>query len=126
MSYPIPERAEYVSARYSAGDSVLNQMTVGDYAAGMPRIRVGEFFNLLGRQILWLAPLLALGVIAAWYLTSDFEREYTASGSIMVQLGSEYVYSDPTREGVQSGGAALQITPDHICLLYTSPSPRDA
>ena len=89
-------------------------MTVGDYAAGVPRIRVGEFFRLLMRQLLWFIPLLVLGGFASFYFTKDMKRQYTADGTIMVQLGSEYVYN-PVGERTNQG-AGLQITPDHIVL----------
>jgi len=87
------------------------EMTVGDYANGMPNIRIGEMFKSFGRQLWWLLPLLAIGTVASWYFTKDFKRSYYGDGTILVQLGPEYIYESVTRE---QGGNGLMLTPDHI------------
>lgn len=92
----------------------FDELTVGDVSSGVPRIRVGEMVNSFKRQMKWFIPLLLIGTIAAWYFTKDFKRVYHADGSILVQLGSEYVYDPIGAE--QSTGAGLTLTPDHIVL----------
>ena len=92
----------------------FNDLTVGDMSSGVPRIRVGEMFGSVKRQFKWFIPLLILGIIGAWFLTKDFTRTYHADGTILVQLGSEYVYDPIGAE--QTTGAGLTLTPDHIVL----------
>ena len=91
----------------------VSDLTVGDYANGMPNIRLAEMFKSFGRQLRWLLPLLILGMIGAWFLTKDFKRVYTGEGRILVQLGDEYVYQSATGQTNQAG---LQLTPDTIVL----------
>ena len=81
----------------------FNDLTVGDMSSGVPRIRVGEMFGSVKRQFKWFIPLLILGIIGAWFLTKDFTRTYHADGTILVQLGSEYVY-DPIWRRANDGG----------------------
>ena len=88
-------------------------LTVGDYANGMPNIRLAEMFKSFGRQLRWVLPLLLLGMVAAWFATKDFKRIYTGDGRILVQLGDEYVYQSATGQTNQAG---LQLTPDTIVL----------
>ena len=88
-----------------------SEMTVGDYANGMPNIRIGEMFKSFGRQLWWFIPLALLGTAAAWVATKDFKRSYYGDGTILVQLGPEYIYESVTRE---QGGNGLLLTPDHI------------
>jgi uncharacterized protein involved in exopolysaccharide biosynthesis len=88
----------------------MGDLTVGDYANGMPRIRLGEFFNSFARQLKWLIPLFLLGTVGAWFLTKDFKRTYSGEGRVLVQLGDEYVYESVTSKQAQG----LQLTPDHI------------
>jgi uncharacterized protein involved in exopolysaccharide biosynthesis len=92
----------------------FNDLTVGDVSSGVPRIRLGEFFGSLKRQMIWFIPLFVLGVLAVLWLTKDLKRVYHADGTILVQLGSEYVY-DPIGSD-QNNGAGLSITPDYIVL----------
>lgn len=87
-------------------------LTVGDYANGMPNIRLGEMVKSFFRQMGWLIPLLLIGTAASWHFTKEFKRLYEGEGRILVQLGSEYVYESVT--GNQS--ASLTQTPDHIVL----------
>lgn len=94
----------------AASSPGLNDLTVGDYANGMPRIRVGEFLSSFGRQLKWVLPLFLVGMIAAWFLTGDFKRKYSGEGRVLVQLGDEYVYESVTSKQAQG----LQLTPDHI------------
>ena len=97
---------------YSQG-SGFGDLTVGDYANGMPNIRLAEMFKSFGRQLRWLLPLLVLGMILAWFATKDFKRVYTGEGRVLVQLGDEYVYQSATGQNNQVG---LQLTPDTIVL----------
>ena len=102
------------ASAYSSSRPAFNDLTVGDVSTGVPRIRVGEMLNSFKRQMFWLIPLLLLGTIGAWFLTSDFKRTYHADGSILVQLGSEYVYNPIGTD--QTTAAGLTLTPDHIVL----------
>lgn len=88
----------------------MGDLTLGDYGNGMPKIRLGEFFNSFARQLRWVLPAFLLGSVAAWYLTKDFKRTYAGEGRILVQLGDEYVYDSVTSKQAQG----LQLTPDHI------------
>ena len=88
-------------------------LTVGDYANGMPNIRLGEMLKSFGRQLIWVVPLFIIGSAAAWYLTKDFKRTYTGDARILVQIGDEYVYQPVTG---QAGQAGLSITADTIAL----------
>ena len=94
-----------------ANEPRMGDLTVGDYANGMPRIRLGEFFNSFGRQLKWVLPLFLIGLVASWFLTADFKRTYSGEGRILVQLGDEYVYQSVTST---NQGPGLQLTPDHI------------
>ena len=97
---------------YSQGPG-FGDLTVGDYANGMPNIRLAEMFKSFGRQMKWVAPLLILGMVIAWIATKDFKRVYTGEGRVLVQLGDEYVYQSATGQNNQVG---LQLTPDTIVL----------
>ncbi len=109
--HPQPQAAyEPAAPRYNHTEPRMGDLTVGDYANGMPRIRLGEFFNSFGRQLKWLIPVFAAGVIGSWFLTADFKRTYTGEGRVLVQLGDEYVYDSVTSKQAQG----LQLTPDHI------------
>lgn len=88
-------------------------LTVGDYANGVPNIKLGAMFGSLMRQLLWVIPLFLMGCVAAWMLTADFKRTYTGQGTIMVQLGDEYVYQPIA--GTQNQSSLMQ-TPDTITL----------
>ena len=88
-------------------------LTVGDYANGMPNIRLGEMLKSFGRQLIWVVPLFLLGSAAAWHLTRDFKRSYTGDARILVQIGDEYVYQPITG---QPGQAGMTITADTIAL----------
>jgi uncharacterized protein involved in exopolysaccharide biosynthesis len=86
-------------------------LTVADYAHGVPNIRLSEAVKSFGRQLKWLIPLFILGVVVAWFATKDFKRSYSAHGSLMVQLGDEYVYQGVGSQNAQNN---LQITSDTI------------
>lgn len=92
----------------------VGDLTVGDYANGMPNIRLAEMFKSFGRQLRWMVPLLIIGMVGAWFATKDFKRTYTGDGRILVQLGDEYVYQSTT--GQQGNQVGLQLTPDTIVL----------
>ncbi len=91
----------------------VGDLTVGDYANGMPNIRLAEMFKSFGRQLRWVLPLLLIGIAAAWYLTKDFKRVYSGDGRVMVQLGDEYVYQPVSGQGGQNG---IMLTADTITL----------
>ena len=101
----------YEISMASANEPRMGDLTVGDYANGMPRIRLGEFFNSFGRQLKWVLPLFLIGLVASWFLTADFKRTYSGEGRVLVQLGDEYVYQSVTST---NQGPGLQLTPDHI------------
>ena len=88
-------------------------LTVGDYANGMPNIRLGEMLKSFGRQLIWVVPLFLIGSLIAWKATEDFKRTYTGDARIMVQIGDEYVYQPVTG---QAGQAGMTITADTIAL----------
>ena len=88
-------------------------LTVGDYANGMPNIRLGEMLKSFGRQLIWVVPLFLLGSAAAWHMTRDFKRTYTGDARILVQIGDEYVYQPITGAPGQAG---MTITADTIAL----------
>ena len=90
----------------------FNDLTFGDVSSGVPRIRVGAMLDSFKRQLKWFIPLMLVGVAAAWYLTRDLKRTYHADGTILVQLGPEYVYDPIGSQGTNSAG--LSLTPDHI------------
>ena len=94
------------SANVRKGD-----LTVADYAQGVPNIRLSEAVKSFGRQLKWVIPLFLIGVVIAWFATKDFKRDYSAHGSLMVQLGDEYVYQGVGSQNAQNN---LQITSDTI------------
>jgi len=77
----------------------MGDLTVGDYANGMPNIRLGEMFKSFMRQLVWILPLLIIGFLIAGYLTKDLKRVYSGDASILVQLGEEYVYNPVGPDG---------------------------
>lgn len=89
------------------------ELTVGDYANGIPNIKLGEVVRSFFRQLPWMIPMLLLGVVGAWFLTADFKRTYTGEGSVLVQLGDEYVYQPIAGT---ANAANLMQTPDTIAL----------
>ena len=88
-------------------------LTVGDYANGMPNIRLGEMLKSFGRQLFWVVPLFLIGSVLAWKATEDFKRTYTGEARILVQIGDEYVYQPVNGQGNQGG---LSLTADTIAL----------
>lgn len=100
--------------RVSGARPQFGEMTVGDYANGMPSIRVGAMFKSLLRQFLWVIPLFLVGTVAAFYVTKDIKRTYKGEGRLLVQIGSEYTFDPVTGQSSQGGGVLL--TPDIITL----------
>ncbi|MGB6231077.1 MAG: hypothetical protein WBF53_13230 [Litorimonas sp.] len=88
-------------------------LTVGDYANGIPNIKLGEMVRSFFRQMVWVVPLGLVGLVVAWVMTADIKRTYSGEGTIMVQLGDEYVYQPIA--GAQGQSSLLQ-TPDTITL----------
>ncbi len=105
------QNVEPQNVAYNSAD--INELTVRDYAQGVPNIRLADAAKSFGRQLFWVIPLLLIGMVFAWYATADFKRTYTANGSLMVQLGDEYVYQPVGTQGNQNG---LQLTADTIIL----------
>ena len=101
--------ARYNNTGYGSGAGI-GDMTVGDYANGMPNIRLGEMFKSFGRQLYWVIPLFIAGAAVAWFMTKDIERTYEGIGSILVQPGDEHLYSPITG---QQGNGIVQ-GPDSI------------
>lgn len=106
--------ASYAPSAYGyAAQPRAADLTVGDYANGVPNIRLGAMFGSLMRQMLWVVPLFAIGLVVAFIMTADFKRTYTGEGTIMVQIGDEYVYQPIAGTQAQS---SLMQTPDTITL----------
>lgn len=103
--------------RRGTGRPQFGDMTVGDYANGMPSIRIGEMFKSLLRQMVWVLPLVLMSCVVAYFATKDIKRTYTGEGSISVQVGDEYIYDSVT--GGQGGGNVM-MTPDSITLNETA------
>lgn len=100
-------------ANYGPGDgynSGRNDLTIGDYANGMPSIRISQIPASFARQIPWMLPAMGIMVAGSWFLTKDIKRNYVADGRVLVQLGSEHVYN-PAAGSTNSG---LTITPDQV------------
>lgn len=98
-------------ARYGQNNNgaSIGDMTVGDYANGMPNIRLGEMFRSFGRQLRWVIPLFALGAIPAWYLTKDLKRSYEGVGTIMVKQGKEHTFDDAGSSILQGPEAITEL-----------------
>ena len=88
-------------------------MTLGDYATGVPSIRVGEMFRSLFRQLPWVLILTAIGSVGLWFAFSGMKRTYHGDGRLLVQLGSEYVYE---AVGSERNSQSMLLTPDIISL----------
>lgn len=89
-------------------------MTLGDYMTGMPNIRLTSLFKGVMRQIPWMILFFLLGCAAIYYLTKDMKRTYHAQGSLLVQIGPEYIYTPVGTPTNNSGG--ISQTPDTIAL----------
>ena len=82
------------SANGGSGSGYGGGLTVGDYANGMPNIRLSQIPASFMRQLPWMLPAMLMMIAASWWFTKDIKREYKADGRILVQIGPEYVY-DP-------------------------------
>ena len=91
----------------------MGDLTVGDYANGMPNIRLSEMFKAFARQLPWVIILFVIGAAIAWVKTSDFKRSYFGDGRILVQFSDDYAYN-PVGQTGQSAG--LNQTIDTITL----------
>ena len=91
----------------------MADLTVGDYANGMPNIRLGEMFKSLSKQLPWMIILLIIGSAVAFHLTKDLKRVYSGHGNILVQLGEEHTYNPV---GQSADGNGLTTTIDTITL----------
>ena len=103
---------EPVSAQNSHAPR-MGDLTVADYANGMPNIRLGEMFKSFFRQMPWVLPLLAIGAFVAWKATEDFKRTYTGNSRVLVQFSDDYAYSSITQNSQNSG---LSQTIDTVTL----------
>ncbi len=95
----------------------MGDLTVSDYANGMPNIRLGEMFKSFFRQMPWVLPLFAIGAFIAWKATEDFKRTYTGDSRVLVQFSDDYAYSSITQNGQNSG---LSQTIDTVTLTEAS------
>ncbi len=91
----------------------MGDLTVGDYANGMPNIRLGEMFKSFFKQMWWVIPLFVLGALGAWYYSLDFKRSYSGDGRILVQFSDDYAYNPVGQSGQNTG---LSQTIDTITL----------
>jgi len=97
----------------SAHSPRMGDLTVGDYANGMPNIRLGEMFKSFFKQLLWVGILFGIGAFIAWNATSDFKRTYSGEGRILVQFSDDYAYNPVGQSGQ---GTGLSQTIDTITL----------
>ncbi len=88
-------------------------LTVGEYANGIPNIKIGSLIKGMIKQLPLIGILTVLGALPIWYFTADMKRQYSGEGTIMVQLGDEYVYQPVSGSGTN---ASLVQTPDTITL----------
>ena len=95
----------------------MGDLTVADYANGMPNIRLGEMFKSFFRQLPWVLPLFAIGAFIAWKTTEDFKRTYTGDSRVLVQFSDDYAYSSITQNSQNSG---LSQTIDTVTLTEAS------
>ena len=91
----------------------MGDLTIGDYANGMPNIRLGEMFKYFIRQLPWVIILFLIGFGLAIYATKDLKRSFSGEGRILVQFGDDYAY-DPVGQTGQPTG--LNQTIDTITL----------
>ena len=92
------------------GSGTGRNLTVGDYANGMPNIRLSQIPASFMRQLPWMLPAILIMIATSWWFTKDIKREYSADGRILVQIGAEYVY-DPASGNTNTG---FNITADQI------------
>jgi len=89
-----------------------NNLTIGDYANGMPNIRLSEIPRSFARQLPWMLVASGLLIGASWWFTKDIKRQYVADGRILVKVGPEHVYNPDT--GNKTSG--INFTADQIAL----------
>ncbi|MEE9272922.1 MAG: hypothetical protein V3U57_06630 [Robiginitomaculum sp.] len=94
----------------SGGNSGGSNMTIGDYANGMPSIRLSEIPKSFLRQLPWMLIALIFLIGASWWFTKDIKRQYLADGRLFVKIGSSYVYDSATG----SNQTGITITPDMV------------
>ncbi len=91
-----------------------DDLTIGDYMTGMPNIRLTTLFTGLMKQMLWVLPLTLLGSFGIYHLTKNMQPSYHGEGSLLVQIGPEYIYTPIGAANTNSGG--ISLTPDTIAL----------
>lgn len=92
------------------GSGYGGDLTVGDYANGMPSIRLSQIPASFMRQLPWMLPAIVIMIAASWWFTRDIKREYQADGRILAQIGIEHTYN-PASGNTNSG---INITADQI------------
>ena len=107
------------SGLHSGGSSraSMADMTVGEYANGVPTIRVGAMIGSLLRKMIWVIIGTAICCALLFILTSGIKRSYQGEGRLLVQLGEEYVFNPV---GSDQQGQGMLITPDVITSNETA------
>ena len=106
--------ARYADGFHADAPSLrAGDLTVGEYANGIPNIKIGSLIRGMLKQLPVIGILTAIGAVPIWMFSQDFKREYSGEGTIMVQLGDEYVYQPVS--GTTNNASLLQ-TPDTITL----------
>lgn len=100
---------------YGPSAQDVDDMTIGDYMTGMPTIRISTLLRGFIKQSLWVIPLLLLGVFIIHYFTKDIKRSYVGEGSLLVQIGPEYIYT-PIGTSNSNNQGGISQTPDTIAL----------
>ena len=102
--------------------SGFEDLTVGDYAQGVPQIRIGEMLRVFTKQLPLAFVIFGIGTGLSWWFTKDIKRSWAGEGRVLAQISSEYVY-EPVAGQTAPG---ILLTPDHIVLnevgIMTSPS----
>ena len=90
----------------------VGDLTMGDYAQGVPRIRIGSMLSVMRANLPWAILLFLIGFALAGWWSKDFQRNYEGQGRVLAQIASEYIYEPIAGQT----SPALTITPDHIVL----------
>lgn len=91
----------------------VSDLTIGDYANGVPNIRIGAMFKAFFKQLPWMAILILIGFGIAHYMTKDLKRSYSGEGRLLVQFSDDYAYNPIGQNGQNSG---LSQTIDTVTL----------
>ena len=101
------------SGMYNGGSNrpSMADMTVGEYANGVPTIRVGAMIRSLLRKMIFVIIGTLIGAVLIFYLTSGVKRTYQGEGRLLAQLGEEYIFN---QVGSDSSNQGMMITADVI------------